>query len=188
MLGQPLVNLPAIPHNRYFLVLAIGHNVLAALLDETSKNAASGSADPADESIATKNANFYSFCRPAGLLHDTVPTPPSKPGRVGSNGEPPSERQPPGTTRTRRHPWFLERRVRRQRWRKEWKWVRLHRIERAPRRGRRGGQEPGVKRERRTLLRNRRGHWQPKRRYEVKGEFRGLTGEGAGRGTFGAGL
>jgi len=31
-----------------------------------------GSADPVDESIEAQNGNFYSFCRPAGLLHDTM--------------------------------------------------------------------------------------------------------------------
>jgi len=36
-----------------------------------------------DESIEIQIANIYSFCQPAGLLHDTTPIPPSKSSRVG---------------------------------------------------------------------------------------------------------
>jgi len=42
----------------------------------------SGSADPADKSIEMEIVDLYSFCQPAGLLHDTTPTPPSKSSRV----------------------------------------------------------------------------------------------------------
>lgn len=80
-----------------------------------------------------------------------------------SNGGPrPLECQLLGTTRTRGPRSFRKRRDRRQQWwRMEWKWVPWHHTERVPMRGLRGGQEPEVKRERRTLLRNRRGHRRP---------------------------
>jgi len=32
------------------------------------------SADPVDQWIEMQNANIYSLCQPAGLLHDTIPT------------------------------------------------------------------------------------------------------------------
>ena len=35
-----------------------------------------------NESIETQTADIYSFCQPAGLLHDTIPTP-SKSSKVG---------------------------------------------------------------------------------------------------------
>ena len=110
---------------------------------------------------------------PAGLLHDTIPALlHRRTSRVGRacflrgliNGEPrPLEYQPPGTTRTRRPRWFQEQHGWHQRWwPKEWKWVPSHRIERVPMRGLREGRESEVERERKTLLRSRRGHWQPK--------------------------
>ena len=37
------------------------------------KNAESRSADPVNQSIEMQNANIYSLCQPAGLLHDTIP-------------------------------------------------------------------------------------------------------------------
>jgi hypothetical protein len=30
------------------------------------------------ESRGVQNVSFYSFCQPAGLLHDTIPTPPTQ--------------------------------------------------------------------------------------------------------------
>jgi len=62
------------------------------LFNLASKDAVSGSVDPADES---SDECFYSFCRPVGSVHDTVLTPPSKPGRFGPDGE-----SRPGNTRT----------------------------------------------------------------------------------------
>ena len=41
--------------------------------------------------------------------------------------------------------------------------------------------------ERRALLRNRRGHWEPKKENEVANELWLRPGEDAGRGIFGAG-
>lgn len=64
----------------------------------------------------TQNTNFYSFCQPAELSHDTVPTPSSKTmGAVftWSNGEPrPLKYQHPGPTRSSRLRSFQERRGR----------------------------------------------------------------------------
>jgi len=42
---------------------------------------------PVDETIEMQITDIYSFCQPAELLHDTIPTPPSKSGRVESSGE-----------------------------------------------------------------------------------------------------
>jgi len=42
---------------------------------------------PVDETIEMQIADIYSFCQPAELLHDTIPTPPSNSGRVESSGE-----------------------------------------------------------------------------------------------------
>jgi hypothetical protein len=36
-----------------------------------------------NESAGTRNANFYSFCQPVRLLHDTIPILPSKTCAVG---------------------------------------------------------------------------------------------------------
>jgi len=47
-----------------------------------------GSADPTDQSIEAQIVNLYSFRQSTGLLHDAIPTPPSKSSRVGSSGEP----------------------------------------------------------------------------------------------------
>ena len=46
-----------------------------------------------EESIETRITDFYSFCQPAEVLHDTIPTPPSKSSRVESGGG----LRPPGT-------------------------------------------------------------------------------------------
>jgi len=51
-----------------------------------------------DQSTEAQNANIHSFCKPAGLLHDAILTPPSKWSRVGFNDGPrPLGYQPPGT-------------------------------------------------------------------------------------------
>jgi len=55
--------------------------------------------------------------------------------------------------------------------------------EQVPMRGRREAREPGAKRERRGLLRNRHGRWQPKKEYEVANELL-RAGEDAGRSTY----
>ena len=39
------------------------------------------------EPLETQNANIYSFCQPAGLLHDIVPAPPSKSSAVIGRSE-----------------------------------------------------------------------------------------------------
>jgi len=80
------------------LVSAIDpQDVAIVLLDVTSKNAGSWSANPVDESSETQKGNFDSFCQTAGLLHhDTALTSPSKSGGVVSLGY-----QHLGTTRTR---------------------------------------------------------------------------------------
>ena len=127
-----------------------------------SKHAEARSAGSAGGSVGTQNTNFYSFCQPVELLYDTVPTPSSKTTGAAftwSNGEPrPLKYQPPRPTRSSRLRSFQERHDRRRWWRlKDWNLAPSRRTERVPMRGRRGGREPEV--ERRTLLRNRRGHW-----------------------------
>jgi len=47
----------------------------------------SESVGPVDESIEMQIVDIYLFCQPTELLHDTIPTPPSKSGRVESGGE-----------------------------------------------------------------------------------------------------
>jgi len=54
--------------------------------------------------------------------------------------------------------------------------------------GRREWGDSGVDRKRRTLLRNRHGHRQPRKRYKVANELLLRAGEDAGRRTSGAGL
>ena len=96
----------------------------------------SGSADPVDESIDAE-CQIYSFCQPVRLLHDTIPTPPSK----SFNGEPrPLGYRPPGTTGMRPHRSFREQNVRRQQrwWWKEWKRVQSRHTGRVLIRGRQG--------------------------------------------------
>ena len=62
---------------------------------------------PTDGSIRTQNANFYSSCQPARLLHGTIPIPPQRKQQKSEvhltwpNDESrPLEHQRPGTTRT----------------------------------------------------------------------------------------
>ena len=70
----------------------------------------------------------------------------------------------------------------------EWKPFQLRHTGRILMRGGRGGRESGVEWEQRTPLQNRRGQWQPKKRYKVMNGIKLKTGEDAGHSTFGVGL
>ena len=122
-----------------------------------------------------QSANFYFDCQPQNyymmpyqfLHHETSRPGESTPRRM-SNGEPPSEHRPPGTTKTRLPPSFQEQVDRSQRYRqKQWEQVQSRRMWQVLKRGWRVGQEPGVELELRTLLRHRHGHLQPKNEMRV---------------------
>ena len=65
---------------------SIGRVVAVVLFNVASKDGVPRNVDLADESSRGRSANFYSFCQPAAVVHETVLTLPSKSGRVGSNG------------------------------------------------------------------------------------------------------
>jgi len=121
--------------------------VPVVLFDIASKNAESGSTDQVCEPLETQNANIYSFCQPAGLLHDIVPAPPSKSSAVIGR----SENDVAGVSGGRGSIVSY------------WASFGARLAGVAGVWGVGGGGW-------RTLLRDRRGHWQPKKRYEVVNE------------------